>query len=153
MQFQGTVKRWYAKGFGFISRDDGESDCFVHVSQVLKLGRDKLDEGDRVAFYVHEDRKQPGRFLAMPPMPVLDRATCLQSAIRILQRIKGLSLACLEGSAMSECVICKTRTNLYRVTIPGRPDIVGCVRHIGAAITDALTTAMPQVEITVSKTN
>lgn len=46
----GTVK-WYdtEKGFGFISRDDGGGDIFVHRSA---LGFEVLGEGDRVEFEV-----------------------------------------------------------------------------------------------------
>jgi CspA family cold shock protein len=38
------------KGFGFISRDDGGPDVFVHVSAVERAGLDMLREGDRVEF-------------------------------------------------------------------------------------------------------
>jgi CspA family cold shock protein len=46
----GTVK-WYDgdKGFGFIARDDGGADLFVHHSV---LGNEVLAEGDRVSFSV-----------------------------------------------------------------------------------------------------
>ena len=39
MRTQGTVK-WFndAKGFGFITRNDGEKDCFVHHSAVTGAG-------------------------------------------------------------------------------------------------------------------
>lgn len=47
----GTVK-WFdgAKGYGFITPDDGEEDCFVHRSSV-KDGQ-ALAEGERVEFHV-----------------------------------------------------------------------------------------------------
>jgi CspA family cold shock protein len=48
---RGYVK-WYdpAKGFGFISRDDGGSDVFVHRSAVEAAGLSKLEEGDTIQF-------------------------------------------------------------------------------------------------------
>ena len=36
------------KGFGFIARDDGQADAFVHISAVQRAGMTGLDEGDRV---------------------------------------------------------------------------------------------------------
>ena len=47
----GTVK-WFntAKGFGFIPRDDGGSDVFVHISAVEQAGLRALNEGDQVQF-------------------------------------------------------------------------------------------------------
>ena len=38
------------RGCGFISRDDGGTDVFVHVSEVTKAGLRSLQPGDRVAF-------------------------------------------------------------------------------------------------------
>ena len=49
---QGTVK-WFndAKGYGFISQEDGE-DVFVHFSAIQAQGFKSLSEGDRVEFEV-----------------------------------------------------------------------------------------------------
>jgi cold shock protein len=51
---EGTVK-WFnaAKGYGFISRDDGD-DLFVHFREIQEDGFRTLDEGQRVSFDVTE---------------------------------------------------------------------------------------------------
>lgn len=47
----GTVK-WFnpAKGYGFITPEDGSKDAFVHISAVEKAGLSSLNEGQRVEF-------------------------------------------------------------------------------------------------------
>ncbi len=57
---QGTVK-WFndAKGFGFISLDDGSKDVFVHHSTIDMEGFKTLAEGQRVAFEVVQGAKGP----------------------------------------------------------------------------------------------
>ena len=53
----GTVKFFNAeKGFGFISREQGE-DVFVHYSNIQASGYRSLDEGQRVEFDVAPGRK------------------------------------------------------------------------------------------------
>ncbi len=53
----GTVKFFNAeKGFGFISREQGE-DVFVHYSNIQASGYRTLDEGQRVEFDVAPGRK------------------------------------------------------------------------------------------------
>jgi CspA family cold shock protein len=56
----GTVK-WFSdqKGFGFIVRDDGEKDCFVHFSAINGPGHRSLEEGQRVSFDVQQTSKGP----------------------------------------------------------------------------------------------
>jgi CspA family cold shock protein len=57
----GTVK-WFngQKGYGFITRDDGEKDVFVHYSAIQSQGGFRnLDEGDRVEFSVETGPKGP----------------------------------------------------------------------------------------------
>jgi len=55
---QGTVK-WFngQKGFGFIQRDDGGKDVFVHISAVERAGMHSLNEGQKVSFEVALDRR------------------------------------------------------------------------------------------------
>ena len=54
----GTVKFFNAmKGFGFIQRDDGQPDAFVHISAVERAGMSSLNEGDRLSFEIEVDRR------------------------------------------------------------------------------------------------
>ena len=54
----GTVK-WFndAKGFGFVSRDDGGDDVFAHFSAISGDGFKSLAEGQRVEFTVTKGPK------------------------------------------------------------------------------------------------
>jgi len=60
MRITGTVK-WFnnEKGFGFITREDGQKDCFVHHTAILAEGFRTLNEGDRVEFDVVQGQKGP----------------------------------------------------------------------------------------------
>jgi len=54
----GTVKFFNSmKGFGFITRDDGQPDAFVHISAVERAGMAGLNQGDRLEFDLEVDRR------------------------------------------------------------------------------------------------
>jgi CspA family cold shock protein len=57
---QGTVK-WFneAKGFGFITPQDGSKDLFAHYSEIQGGGFKTLAEGQRVEFIVKQGAKGP----------------------------------------------------------------------------------------------
>ncbi|MGK2910886.1 MAG: cold-shock protein, partial [Sphingobium sp.] len=64
----GTVKFFNAmKGFGFIQRDDGQPDAFVHISAVERAGMASLNEGDRLDFELEVDRR--GKYAAVNLQP------------------------------------------------------------------------------------
>ncbi len=54
----GTVK-WFndAKGFGFITRDGGGEDLFVHFRAIQGSGFKSLQEGQKVSFVVTQGQK------------------------------------------------------------------------------------------------
>ena len=66
MRITGTLKFYNsAKGFGFITPEDGSKDVFVHASALEKAGIQSLNEGDKVSFVLEDDARaaasRPGR--------------------------------------------------------------------------------------------
>ena len=65
----GTVKFFNAmKGFGFLVRDDGQPDAFVHISAVERSGLSAINEGERYEFDLEVDRR--GKHSAVNLVPV-----------------------------------------------------------------------------------
>lgn len=56
----GTVKFFdSARGFGFISPEDGSADVFVHISAVERSGLGYLSEGQKLEFETQPDGRGP----------------------------------------------------------------------------------------------
>lgn len=55
------IVKWFdsAKGFGFISPEDGSKDVFVHHSAIMGEGYKNLDEGQRVSYSIQSGPKGP----------------------------------------------------------------------------------------------
>ncbi|MBB3034523.1 cold-shock protein [Alteriqipengyuania lutimaris] len=65
----GTVKFFNSmKGFGFLVRDDGQPDAFVHISAVERSGLSQINEGERYEFDLEVDRR--GKYSAVNLVPV-----------------------------------------------------------------------------------
>ncbi len=65
----GTVKFFNSmKGFGFLVRDDGQPDAFVHISAVERSGLSAINEGERFEFDLEVDRR--GKHSAVNLVPV-----------------------------------------------------------------------------------
>jgi CspA family cold shock protein len=66
-QTEGEIKmvsgkvKWFndSKGYGFITRDDGQADVFVHSSGITGEGYKSLAEGNAVEFDVTQGQKGP----------------------------------------------------------------------------------------------
>jgi CspA family cold shock protein len=56
------IVKWFSdqKGYGFITRDSGDGDVFVHYSSIQgQSGFRTLAEGDRVEFTIEQGTKGP----------------------------------------------------------------------------------------------
>jgi cold shock protein len=58
---RGTVKFFHpAKGYGFITPDDGGKDVFVHITAVQRSGIPELAEGTQLSFELQPDSRGRG---------------------------------------------------------------------------------------------
>lgn len=61
MSVAGVVKFYSEdKGYGFIKRDDGEPDVFIHVSALRRSGLEEVKADDRITFEVEPGKGDKG---------------------------------------------------------------------------------------------
>ena len=96
MRLKGTVK-WFnnAKGFGFIGREDGSADVFVHYSAINTEGYKSLQEGDQVEFEIVDGQKGPQagnvtRVRVAPPVSITIRKPSHTAGLLCLDRAMTL---------------------------------------------------------------
>ena len=67
----GTVK-WFndAKGFGFITPENGGDDLFAHFSAIQGNGFKTLAEGQKVSYETEPDPKDAGKLRAVNVRPI-----------------------------------------------------------------------------------
>ena len=62
MRISGTLKFYNAaKGFGFVTPEDGSKDVFIHATALERAGIHSLNEGDKITFVLEDDRKGRGK--------------------------------------------------------------------------------------------
>lgn len=61
MRQSGVIKFFnQAKGYGFVSPDEGGKDVFVHITAVQRSGIPELSEGMKISFEVQPDKRGRG---------------------------------------------------------------------------------------------
>ena len=73
------IVKWFdaKKGFGFIAPEEGEADCFVHITAVQESGHKVLLENQRVSYEMVEGRN--GRMVATDIKILDDQAPATQA--------------------------------------------------------------------------
>jgi CspA family cold shock protein len=62
MRISGTLKFYNAaKGFGFVTPEDGSKDVFIHATALERAGIHSLNEGDKITFTLEDDKKGRGK--------------------------------------------------------------------------------------------
>jgi|SoiMethySBSTD1v2_1073268.scaffolds.fasta_scaffold883066_2 cold shock CspA family protein len=62
----GKIRRWFDdKGFGFVKRDGGGPDLFLHRHQVIASGVDPYDINENVRVYFDVAKDKSGRDVAV----------------------------------------------------------------------------------------
>lgn len=56
---EGNIVRIADRGFGFISRAEGDKDVFFHANSIQNADFNDLREGDKVTFEVEDGPKGP----------------------------------------------------------------------------------------------
>ena len=97
---QGTV-RWFdpERGFGFLAREDGDADLFVHASEIVGDGVSRLlREGQVVEFEVGEgDRGPQARAVRVTGDVAADAALGVLGTVKWYEPAKGYGFAAPDG--------------------------------------------------------